>query len=124
MNNNAENWFNNLPANQNKPLTQLRKLILACGKDIEEDIKWSRPCYSKNHLFCYLQKSKAHVTIGFHRGTQLDDPDSLLEGQGKDMRHIKIGFDDKINSTAIKKLIENAIALDQNQIGFTPRRMR
>lgn len=112
MTNNADNWFNSLSEEQKKPLMELRQLILKSRSNIREEIKWSRPCYSLNHFFCYLHKSAKHVTIGFHQGTQLDDTSSLLEGEGKDMRHIKIGFSDKLNKPALKKLIDEAIALD------------
>lgn len=113
MTNSVESWFNSLSQEEKIPLTELRQLIKDSNGNITEEIKWSRPCYSLNHLICYLHKSSKHVTIGFQRGVQLDDPDSLLEGQGKDMRHVKIGFAEKIDTPAIRKLIESAIALDK-----------
>jgi hypothetical protein len=33
---------------------------------------------------------KNHVTFGFHYGTSLDDPERLLEGTGKNLRHVKL----------------------------------
>jgi len=113
MTDKVASWFNNLPENQKKQLAELRRLVLASSNNIEEQFKWSRPCYSVNNLVCYLHKSAKHVTIGFHNGSHLDDPDGLLEGDGKDMRHVKIRPDEKISSTGIKRLIKKAIEFDQ-----------
>jgi len=106
-------WFNNLSKDQKKPLDELRQMILASNTNIEEQFKWSRPCYSINSLVCYLHKSAGHVTIGFQQGSHLEDSDGLLEGEGKDMRHIKIRFGEKIDSVGIKRLIKSAIKFDK-----------
>ncbi|HLU21683.1 MAG TPA: DUF1801 domain-containing protein, partial [Bacillaceae bacterium] len=52
--------------------------------------KWSMPNYSYNGLVCYLQASKKHVNLGFHKGNELVEKDThnLLEGTGKTMRHV------------------------------------
>ena len=39
---------------------------------------------------CYIGVIKNHVNLGFHRGAELADRQKLLEGTGKQMRHIKI----------------------------------
>jgi hypothetical protein len=32
----------------------------------------------------------AHVNVGFFRGAELSDPNGLLQGTGKFMRHVKL----------------------------------
>lgn len=89
--NSTEEWFAALPASQRPILDRLRSLILATVPNAKEEIKWSRPCYSTNErLFCYLHTSKGHATLGFQNGASMSDPKNLLEGDGKDMRHIKL----------------------------------
>src|SRR5262245_33344119 len=39
---------------------------------------------------CYIGVQKSYVNLGFHRGAELLDPHRILEGAGKQMRHIKI----------------------------------
>jgi hypothetical protein len=39
---------------------------------------------------CYIGVIKDHVNLGFFHGTELADPQRILEGTGKQMRHIKI----------------------------------
>jgi len=107
-----EGWFSTAPENQRPMLDALRALILSAAPDILEEIKWSRPCYSTPRgMFCYLHRTKNHVTIGFQRGAALKDPKSLLEGTGKDMRHIKIAKAEEIDRQAILQLIQQAIQL-------------
>jgi hypothetical protein len=108
----ADEWFDAAPPDQREVLTTLRRVILKTGPGIMESIKWSRPCYAAAHgLFCYLHRSRNHVTLGFHRGTSLDDPRALLEGTGKDMRHIKFTPGDDLQLAPIRKLLAQAYAL-------------
>src|SRR5262245_51514316 len=39
---------------------------------------------------CYIGVQKNYVNLGFHRGAELRDPQRILEGTGKQMRHVKI----------------------------------
>ena len=47
-------------------------------------------CYSHNGNICYISPGKQHITFGFHKATNLTDPDALFEGTGKDLRHAKV----------------------------------
>ena len=105
----TDRWFQSGSDDQCELLTELRAIVLATGKDIDEAIKWQRPVYSNGGtMFCYLHRSKNHVTLGFHQGASLDDPDELLEGTGKAMRHIKVRDRSDIRKRAIKSLLKQA----------------
>jgi hypothetical protein len=58
--------------------------------------------------FAYVDAFRAHVNVGFFRGAEIADPDGLLEGAGKFMRHVKLGPDRDVDTTALRKLIETA----------------
>jgi len=60
------------------------------------------------HRICYLWPGKSHATLGFFYGTSLDDPDELLEGTGKRMRHVKVRNADEAMSPAIRALVRQA----------------
>lgn len=105
-------WFDKLSKDQRPLLESLRKLVLSVNPKIVEEFKWGRPCYSgANGLVCYLHKTKDHATLGFYHAAGLKDPKKLLEGTGKDMRHIKIRSRDDIDEPAMKSLIKQAIAI-------------
>lgn len=71
-------------------LNELRNLLADTVEDLQESYKWSRPVYGKTSNSIYLQRTKKHVTLGFFDATSINDELGLLEGSGKDMRHIKI----------------------------------
>ncbi|NND92966.1 MAG: DUF1801 domain-containing protein [Granulosicoccus sp.] len=113
MNEQVEAWFKGLTPAQQSLLSELRQLIFDAAPDAVEELKWNQPCYRRNGFFCYLQKAARHVTIGFQQGAQLSDPESLLQGEGKGMRHIKIRIGERIRAPAIQRLIAQALALDE-----------
>jgi hypothetical protein len=85
------------------------EVIRQCGIDVRELMHDGYPtaCVS-TAAFAYIGVFKAHVNIGFFRGAELSDPSGLLQGSGKYMRHVKITPGTKVNSQAMKELIETA----------------
>lgn len=58
--------------------------------------------------FCYLSVSRDHVNVGFMYGAELPDPEKLLEGSGKLLRHVRITKMDQLSNPALKELIDVA----------------
>ena len=57
---------------------------------------------------CYIGVMEDRVNLGFYHGTELRDPYGLLEGTGKQMRHIKIrNMSDALNP-AIREYLQEA----------------
>lgn len=48
------------------------------------------PTHRVKDAICYIGVQTDHVNLGFHRGAEMADPKRILEGDGKQMRHIKI----------------------------------
>lgn len=92
----------------------LRELIFEASPDLVEEFKWSMPNYSYQGLVCFIQVSKQHTSLGFHRGNELAafDSEHLLQGEAKTMRHIRIKNVEEIQPEAIKVLIQQAVALN------------
>jgi hypothetical protein len=61
--------------------------------------------------FCYIGVATKHVNLGFLEGARLDDPDGVLEGEGKQMRHIKIKKPEDLKKPYLRKFIRAAIKL-------------
>ena len=60
--------------------------------------------------FIHIATYAGHVNIGFSRGTELDDPEGILQGTGKRIRHIRLGSASDLKKASIKKLIKAAVA--------------
>jgi hypothetical protein len=55
-----------------------------------------------------LRRRYHHVNLGFYYGAGLPDPEGLLEGSGKELRHIKIHTLEQVKQPAVRKLVEEA----------------
>jgi hypothetical protein len=86
-------------------------VMRACGDDVRELLHDGHPtaCVG-DAAFAYVNAFKAHVNVGFFRGAEIADPDGLLEGTGKFMRHVKLSPDRHVDARALTTLIETAYA--------------
>ena len=80
-----------------------------CGDDVRELLHDGHPtaCVG-DAAFAYVNVFKAHVNVGFFRATEIADPNLLLEGTGKFMRHVKLTPERKVDDAALTKLIHAA----------------
>ncbi len=60
--------------------------------------------------FCHLAVYTGHVNLGFNRGVDLPDPRNVLEGSGKNTRHIRIEPGDDLTQPWLRRYIRMAIA--------------
>ena len=65
----------------------------------------------------YLMPQKGYLNLGFYHGAALPDPDGLLEGSGKALRHVKLASLDEVGSLAVRRLIESAIDERRSALG-------
>jgi hypothetical protein len=49
--------------------------------------------------------------VYFFRGVEMDDPDGVLEGSGKGIRHVKLREPKDASSAALKRLIKQAFRM-------------
>ena len=87
------------------------EVIRACGDDVRELLHDGHPtaCIG-DAAFAYVNSFRAHVNVGFFLGAEIADPDRLLEGTGKFMRHVKLRPEQEVDTRALTKLIEAAYA--------------
>jgi hypothetical protein len=85
------------------------EVMRACGEDVRELLHDGHPtaCVG-DAAFAYVNAFRAHVNVGFFRGAEIADPDGLLEGTGKFMRHVKLGPGRDVDAKALTKLIRTA----------------
>lgn len=87
------------------------EVIRNCGDDVLELVHDGAPtaCVG-DAAFAYVNAFRHHVNVGFFRGAELSDPNGLLEGTGKFMRHVKLRPDREVDATALLALINAAYA--------------
>lgn len=85
--------------------------LRSCGEDVTELLHDGQPtaCVG-DAAFAYVDVFKAHVNVGFYCGSELPDPQGLLQGTGKFMRHVKLKPGEAIDEAALGRLIEVAYA--------------
>ena len=85
------------------------EVLRDCGDDVREILHDGHPtaCVA-DAAFAYVNAFTAHVNVGFFRGAELADPNGLLEGTGKFMRHVKLRPEGEVDATALLKLIDTA----------------
>jgi hypothetical protein len=59
--------------------------------------------------FCHIVAYSSHVNLGFNRGALLPDPDGILEGSGKSIRHIRIRSHDDLDRPLLRRFLQLAI---------------
>src|SRR5262249_5507258 len=87
----------------------LRALIRQAAPMASESIKWGMPVYATGKLICAVRPAAGYVALQFYgSGTALPDPEGLLEGTGKRMRHVKIRTRDDIKKDLFTSWIRQA----------------
>jgi hypothetical protein len=79
------------------------------GDDVRELLHDGHPtaCVG-DAAFGYVNAFTHHVNVGFFLGPELEDPEHLLEGTGKFMRHVKLRPGQTVDSMALQRLVAAA----------------
>jgi hypothetical protein len=94
----------------------LRWLVKRTLAGCEEYVNpWKIPSFDSNGTVCGFMTGKEHVTFIFLRGAALPDPDGLLEGTGKSVRHVKVRSVKDVKRPALEKLILEAAKLNKKE---------
>jgi hypothetical protein len=64
----------------------------------------------KTEHYAYIGVQGMHVNLGFYHGTSLPDPAGILEGTGKELRHLKLRSVSEVKSPSVVALIREAIS--------------
>ncbi|HXO33541.1 MAG TPA: DUF1801 domain-containing protein [Candidatus Acidoferrales bacterium] len=94
----------------------LREVILEEAPDASESIYqvytvaiWFGFSGKMKDMFCYIATNAGHVNLGFPRGSTLPDPNRVLEGEGKAMRHIKLRSQRDVERPFVRRYIQTAM---------------
>ncbi len=98
-------------------LVQVRDLIIGLHPDTvevprpgERSVAYGHGPKKMSDAYVYLMPHARHLNLGFYHGADVPDPEGLLEGSGKALRHVKLSSREHADSPPVRRLIEAAIA--------------
>lgn len=106
MNQEVTDYINSFSEEHKAILTKLRALVHSSVDSAVESFKWSRPVFNRGKDFAYLKANKKDITLGFFNYHKIDDMQGILEGTGKDMRHIKFSRTADINEDLLSAWLQ------------------
>lgn len=84
----------------------LRRLVKQTVPASRETLNpWGIPTFDFHGPLCYMMVGKHHITFGFPRGASLSDAGKLLEGTGRDLRHLKVREPRQLHDADVRQLI-------------------
>lgn len=95
---------------QRRLFDALRALVLAAIPEADERVigGWKVLAYGRERLICYVKARRADAHVGLYHGADLPDPDGLLCGGGKRMRHVVVTPGEPLPERAIAALVRSA----------------
>jgi hypothetical protein len=94
----------------------LREIVLREAPDAVEKlfrvyalVFWYSLSGKMNDAFCQVVTYPKGVNLMFNRGAELDDPDGVLVGEGKIIRHIKVRRPEDLKNPHLRRFIRKAV---------------
>jgi hypothetical protein len=87
-------------------------------------IKWRIPFYKLRKNFCYLNRHRDHITLGFPQGWKLSPIANVLLGEDenlKQIRYLEIRSLEDLYSETVQQILQEAILLDETLAKYRPR---
>ena len=111
--------------------TEVRELLTAAHHFLQETlppfatcaIKWGIPFYSLRRNFCYLNRHRDHITLGFPHGYRLAPQPGVLLGVGENLKHVRyleIRSVEDLYSEDTLQIPHEAILLDETMAKVKP----
>lgn len=103
------------PLFRKRILCSLRMIILQTGLHIKESIKYGIPFYDYYGQLCFLNPKEETVLLGLCKGAFLSNEQGLLQGEGKEVRHVRIKHFSDIDSEVLQSLLHEAMLLNEHK---------
>jgi hypothetical protein len=104
---------------------RLRDLIIEVYPEVVE-VPWPKqkiigygvgPKKMSEH-FCYIAAQRDYVNLGFYYGVDLPDPEDLLEGTGKKLRHITVKNRAEVEQPALWDILQASLEERKQVLGI------
>ena len=97
-------------------LAEIRALIHEADPEVVEEWKWmGTPVWSHDGMYALANAHKDKVKLTFHHGAQLADAKKLFNAglAGNKWRAIDFREGDRLNKTALRSLVREAVAYNR-----------
>ena len=74
-------------------------------------LKWRMPVFEANGPFAFVRTAKAHVTVGFWRGNEVEAPIGTFE-RSERMGHFKLLGPGELDEKALAVMVKSAVKLN------------
>lgn len=112
------------PPSQHAAMQRLRAIILEVDPSACEVVRLGDRAATygvgpkkMSEGYAYIIPFAAWVNLGFYKGTDLPDPEGLLEGTGSKLRHVKVRSLDDAERPALRALL--AAALEERRTALS-----
>ena len=116
-----DDWAKKLVGWQADAMKIVRALVERHAPKATLSIKWGQSVWEANGPFAWAKPAAKHLSLGFWRGAELDDPDGHLEGEGDRMRHVKITSKEHVSALPIAAWVKQAVTLNEKKGNPTKR---
>jgi hypothetical protein len=105
------------PEWQRRMMVRLRQLIHAADPEVEESWRGNTPAFDHEGAMVSMHVFKTCVSVWFHKGALLKDPQGLFKLSDKDderaVRKYKVSEGEAINEKAFSDLVREAVKLNE-----------
>jgi hypothetical protein len=95
----------------------VRRVVAVVGKAAPgsvANIKWRMPVFEANGPFAFVRMAKAHVTVGFWRGNEVEAPIGTFE-RSERMGHFKLLGAGELDEKALAVMVKSAVRLNREK---------
>jgi hypothetical protein len=108
------------PVSMKQVADRAREMIRSEWPTLKVEQHWGHPWFVGKGMVCVVGYFARHAAIEFWWGSTIEDPDHLLEGTGKNLRHVKLRTLAEASSPQLRRFVRAAVELDRT----APRRTR
>ena len=103
-----DEFLKKVPTEQHALIRSLDAVISKAEPGLTTSLKWGNLTYQGTKIVCSVVSHRTHVNLQLWGGADLDDPSGLLEGTGKEMRHVKIGSEAELDAKVVAGFVKQA----------------
>jgi hypothetical protein len=105
-----DEWKRDQSAKNQALIDALSRLVEESAPEFTATVKWGQGCWIMDGTpKVYIHAEPDHVQFGFYGGSKLEDPEGLLVGSGKHVRHVKVITTNGIRREALVALLEQVL---------------